>query len=154
MFEPILMGVQKFIAALLFKNRLSCLTLNFSDHHQEFFRVRSIGYFKKFSSTSLDLFSKISQFDGKWDIWKLFLALAHEFSTIEHRKKKFLFWWISSKFNVPFKILNIAFWQTSRQTEMGLEVLDKIFSLEGSNSWSWTFWWISIPCELWHFRFS
>ena len=33
MFEPILMGVQKFIAALLFKNRLSYLTLNFSDHH-------------------------------------------------------------------------------------------------------------------------
>ena len=129
MFEPILMGVQKFIAAFLFKNRLSFLTLNFSDHHQEFFWVRSIGYFKKFSSTSLDLFSKISQLDGKWDIWKFFLALAHEFSTIEHRKKNFLFWWISRKFNVPFKILNIAFWQTSRQTEMGLEVLDKIFQL-------------------------
>ena len=63
MFEPILMEVQKFIAAFLFKNRLSYLTLNFSDHHQEFFRVRSIGYFKNFSSTSLDLFSKISQFD-------------------------------------------------------------------------------------------
>ena len=33
MFEPILMDVQKFIAAFLFKNKLSCLTLNFSDHH-------------------------------------------------------------------------------------------------------------------------
>ena len=33
MFETILMEVQKFIAAFLFKNRLSCLTLNFSDHH-------------------------------------------------------------------------------------------------------------------------
>ena len=65
MFEPILMEVQKFIAVFLFKNRLSCLTLNFSDHHQEFFRVRSIWCFKKFSSTSLDLFSKISQFDWK-----------------------------------------------------------------------------------------
>ena len=65
MFEPILMEVQKFIAAFLFKNRLSCLTLNFNDHHQEFFRVRSIWYFEKFGSTSLDLFSKISQFDWK-----------------------------------------------------------------------------------------
>ena len=65
MFEPILMEVQKFIAAFLFKNRLSCLTLNFGDHHQEFFRVRSIWYFEKFSSTSLDLFPKISQFGGK-----------------------------------------------------------------------------------------
>ena len=69
MFEPILMGDQKFIAAFLFKkNRLSCLILNFSDHHQKFFQVRSIWCFKKFSSMSLDLFSKISQFDWKWDI--------------------------------------------------------------------------------------
>ena len=42
MFKPILMDVQKFIATFLFKNRLSCLILNFGDHHQEFFRVRSI----------------------------------------------------------------------------------------------------------------
>ena len=101
-FEPILMEVQKFIAAFLFKNRLSCLTLNFGDHHQEFFRVRSIWCFIKFSSTSLDLFLKISQFDWKWDVWKLFLGLAHEFSTIEHSKKRFLFWWISNKFNALF----------------------------------------------------
>ena len=47
MFEPILMDVQKFIEAFLFKNRLSCLTLNFSDHHHEFFQGRSIWYFKK-----------------------------------------------------------------------------------------------------------
>ena len=46
MFEPILMEVQKFIAAFLFKNRLSCLTLNFSDHHQEFFRVDQSGVSK------------------------------------------------------------------------------------------------------------
>ena len=46
MFEPILMEIQKFIAAFLFKNRLSCLTLNFSDH-QEFFQVRSIWHFEK-----------------------------------------------------------------------------------------------------------
>ena len=65
MFEPMLMDVQKFIAAFLFKNRLSYLTLNFSDHHQEFFQVRSIWCFKKFSSTSLDLLLKISQFDWK-----------------------------------------------------------------------------------------
>ena len=65
MFEPILMGNQKFIAALLFENRLSYLTLNFNDHHQEFFQVRSIWCFKKFSSTSLDLLLKISQFDWK-----------------------------------------------------------------------------------------
>ena len=84
------------------KSRLSCLILNFGDHHQEFFRVRSSWCFEKFSSTSLDLFPKISQFDWKWDIWKLFLGLAHEFSTIEHRKKRFLFWWISNKFNAPF----------------------------------------------------
>ena len=32
MFEPILVEVQKFIAAFLFKNKLSFLTLNFSDH--------------------------------------------------------------------------------------------------------------------------
>ena len=56
---------QKFIAAFSFKNRLSCLTLNFNDHHQEFFQVRSIWYFEKFNSMSLDLFSKISQFDWK-----------------------------------------------------------------------------------------
>ena len=68
MFESILMDVQKFIAAFLFKNRLSCLILNFSDHHHKFFRVRSIWCFEKFSSTSLDLFLKISQFDWKWDI--------------------------------------------------------------------------------------
>ena len=70
------------------KSRLSCLILNFGNHHQEFFRVRSIWCFEKFSSASLDLFPKISQFDWKWDIWKLFLGLAHEFSTIEHRKKE------------------------------------------------------------------
>ena len=68
MFEPILMDVQKFIAAFLFKKKLSCLILNFVDHHQEFFGVRSIWCFKKFSSMSLDLFSKISQFDWKLDI--------------------------------------------------------------------------------------
>ena len=60
MFETILMEVQKFIAAFLLKNRLSYLTLNFSDHHQEFFRVRSIWCFERFNSTSLDLFPKIS----------------------------------------------------------------------------------------------
>ena len=90
MFEPILMDVQKFIAAFLFKNRLSYLILNLSDHYQEFFRVRSIWCFEKFSSTSLDLFPKISQFDWKWDVWKLFLGLAHEFSTIEHHEKIFI----------------------------------------------------------------
>ena len=90
MFEPILMDVHKFIAAFLFKNRLCCLILNFGDHHQEFFRVRSIWCFERFSSTSLDLFSKISQFDWKWDIWKLFLGLAHEFSTVEHCEKIFV----------------------------------------------------------------
>ena len=47
MFEPTLMGNQKFIAAFLFKNKLSCLILNFGDHYQEFFRVRSIWCFKK-----------------------------------------------------------------------------------------------------------
>ena len=107
-------GRSKIHCNFLFKNRLSCLTLNFSDHHQELFRVKSFWCFEKFGSMSLDLFSKISQFDLKWDVWKLFLGLAHEFSTIEHRKKRFLFWWISSKFNVPFKVLSIAFWQTSR----------------------------------------
>ena len=35
-------GRSKIHCNFLFKNRLSCLTLNFSDHHQEFFRVRSI----------------------------------------------------------------------------------------------------------------
>ena len=65
MFEPILMDVQKFIAAFLFKNRLFCLILNFGDHHQEFLRVRSIWCFEKFSSMSLDLFPKVSQFDWK-----------------------------------------------------------------------------------------
>ena len=102
MFEPILMEVQKFIAAFLFKNRLSCLTLNFSDHHQEFFRVRSIWCFERFSSTSLDLFSKISQFNWKWDIWKLFLGLAHEFSTIEHCKKRSLFLMNFKQIQCPF----------------------------------------------------
>ena len=33
MFEPILMEIQKFIVVFLFKNRLSCLILNFGDHH-------------------------------------------------------------------------------------------------------------------------
>ena len=85
------------------KSRLSYLILNFGDHDQEFFRVRSIWSFEKFCSTSLSIFSKISQFDWKWDVWKLFLSLAHEFSTIEHHKKRFLFLWISNKFNAPFK---------------------------------------------------
>ena len=47
MFEPILMEVQKFIAAFLFKNKLSCLILNFGDHYQKFFRVKSIWCFEK-----------------------------------------------------------------------------------------------------------
>ena len=90
------------------KSRLSCLILNFGDHHHEFFRVRSIWCFKKFSSMSLDLFSKISQFDWKWDIWKFFLGLAHEFSTIEHCEKNFV--WVNFKqIQCSFKILNIAF---------------------------------------------
>ena len=42
MFEPILMEIQKFITTFLSKKKFSCLILNFSDHHQEFFRVRSI----------------------------------------------------------------------------------------------------------------
>ena len=101
MFEPILMEVQKFIAAFLFKNRLSCLTLNFSDHHQEFFRVRSIGYFKNFSSTSLNLFPKISQFDWKWNVWKLFSWFGSWI--LNHwALKRFLFLWISNKFNALF----------------------------------------------------
>ena len=58
MFELILMEVQKFIAAFLFKNRLSCLTLNFSDHHQEFFRVRSIWYFEKVQLNELGSISE------------------------------------------------------------------------------------------------
>ena len=46
MFEPILMEVQKFITTFLSKNKFSCLTLNFSDHHQEFFRVNQSGVSK------------------------------------------------------------------------------------------------------------
>ena len=60
-----LMVIKKFIAAFLFKNKLSCLILNFSDYHQEFFQVRSIWYFERFSSMSLGIFSKISQLDWK-----------------------------------------------------------------------------------------
>ena len=58
MFEPILMEVQKFIAAFLFKNRLSCLILNFSDHHQEFFRVDQSGVSKSLAQRAWIYFRK------------------------------------------------------------------------------------------------
>ena len=78
-------------AVFLLKNILYCLILNFGDHYQELFRVRSVWYFEKFGLASLDLFSKISQFDWKWDVWKFFFGLAHGFPTIEHREKIFCF---------------------------------------------------------------
>ena len=119
-FELILMEVQKFIAAFLFKNRLSCLILNFSDHHQEFLRVRSIWCFEKFSSTSLDLFPKTSQFDWKWDMWKFFLWFGSW--VLDHWAPWKDFVLVNFKqIQCSFKVLNTAFWQTSRQTEMGLE---------------------------------
>ena len=116
--------------------------MNFGDHHQEFFRVRSIWYFEKFNLTSLDLSSKISQFDWKWDVWKLFLGLAHEFSTIEHRKKIFLFGWISSKFNAPLNLEHSILTDIKINRNGFKGSGQDISALEGSDSWSWTFWWI------------
>ena len=83
-------GSSKIHCNIFIQKQIIFFNLEFNDHHQEFFWVRSIWCFKKFSSMSLGLFPKISQFDWKWDIWKLFLGLAHEFLTIEYCEKIFV----------------------------------------------------------------
>ena len=68
--------------------------------------------------------------------------------------KDFLFWVNFKQIQCSFKILNIAFWQTSKQTEMGLKS-------SGQDILAWRIWTLKfepfngflVPCEVQHFRF-
>ena len=148
-------GSSKIYCSIFFKNRLSYLTLNFSDHHQEFFRVRSIGYFKKFSSTSLDLFPKISQFDWKWNVWKLFSWFGSWI--LDH-------WalWKEIFVLVNFKQIQCSLLSPEHSILTDVKTNRNGFRSSGQDILAWRvrilevepFDGFSVPCELRHFRFS
>ena len=91
MFEPILMEVQKFIATSLFKNRLSCLTLNFSDHHQEFFQVDQSGVSKSLAQRAWIYFQKFHNLIGNGIYESFFLVWLMNSRPLSTVKKRFLF---------------------------------------------------------------
>ena len=91
MFEPILMEVQKFIAAFLFKNRLSCLTLNFGDHHQEFFRVDQSGVLKDLAQRAWICFRKFHNLIGNEIYESFFLVWLMSSRPLSTVKRDFCF---------------------------------------------------------------
>ena len=127
MFEPTLMVNQKFITAFLLKKQIILFNLEFRWSLSRTLPSKiNLVFQKGLAQRAWVYFWKFHNFDWKWDK-SFFFGLAHEFSTIEHYEKRFLFGWILNKFNVPLKFGTKHFDRRQDKPKMGLKVLDKIF---------------------------